>query len=599
MAPEGARDDLSVRIRRSVGWMTVIWVVVFWRLGYLSLLDPDEAHYAQITREMLAAREWLVPHIGGHPFIDKPVLFHWFQAASFAVLGTTEFAARLPTAVAAMALTWTTYWLGRELFDRDTGRRAAAMLLTMPATFALSSIALFDMLFTAFLFGAAACLAVASLRQRPRLQWMGYALLSLAIMTKGPVAILLLAAAFSAALLVRSARGDLLRLNWFAGPLIAVLLASPWFVWMAWRFGREFIDHYVIQGNVWYVTHPYPYRQSNYFFYVRTYFGAFAPWSFLALARAIDLTSTRGRNGRREEYVLMCWIAAVLGIFTLTRFKLDHYIYPAAPALCLISSRAWAAVRERDSPAFVQRATVVVLPLVFFAGAVVIGASMFDLDLRISPYAIVFPIAVTAGAGVCVGRIWRSGWRSPVFPTGVIGTLLVAYASVVVFGYPVLERVRPTSAIGRWISSHQPQSTTVGAFQVDEWEESLRYYSERRLERLDDVNELRAFLSAPGPRAVVTRRRRVLALRQMGVPLKLAYGSDAVFGRTGKGLRRQLWGRLVVAIRDDDMNPDGGEIVAASTAHPGERDHPGSRAPAGAPASADDRAAPGLARGSE
>jgi 4-amino-4-deoxy-L-arabinose transferase-like glycosyltransferase len=568
MAPDGARDDFLVRIWRAAGWVTLIWVIVFWRRGHLSLLDPDEAHYAQITREMLAAREWLVPLLGGHPFIDKPVLFHWFQAVSFAMLGTTEFAARLPTAIAAIALTWTTYWLGRELFDRDTGRRAAAMLLTMPATFALSSIALFDMLFTTFLFGAVACLAVASLRRRPRLQWSGYVLLSLAIMTKGPVAALLLGVAFALTLLfVRSARGDLLPLKWFSGPLIAVALASPWFAWMIWRFGRAFIDDYVIRGNVWYVTHPFPYRQANYLFYLRTYFGAFAPWSFLATARAIDMATTRGRGGSREESVLACWVAAVLGVFTLTRFKLDHYIYPAAPALCLISARAWAAVRDRETPARAQRVAIVLLPVMFAAGAIVLGASMFDLNLRLSPRAIVFPLALIAGAGLCAWRFWRLGWRSPVFPTGTIGTLLVTYGSVVVFGFPVLEQVRPTSVIGRWISSHQPPSATVGTFQIDEWEASLQYYSERRVERLDDVSEIRAFLTAPGPRAIVARRRRVLAMREMGVPLKVVYGADAVFDRTGTGLRRQLWGRLVVAVRDEDaVNPQ--DVSAALAAPP-------------------------------
>jgi hypothetical protein len=218
-----------------------------------------------------------------------------------------------------------------------------------------------------------------------------------------------------------------------------------------------------------------------------------------------------------------------------------------------MSSRAWAVVRDREAPAFVQRVAIVALPLVFFAGAVVLGTSMFDLDLRLSPTAIVFPIAVAAGAAVCVWRVWRSGWRSPIFPTGVIGTLLVTYGSVVVFGFPVLEQVRPTSVIGRWISLHQPHSAAVGTFQIDEWEASLRYYSERRLEHLDDVSDLRAFLSAPGPRAVVTLRRRALALREIGVPLKLVYGSDAVIGRTGKGFRRQQWGRLVVAVKDEAL----------------------------------------------
>lgn len=545
-------ESFGPRLLRAAGWVALIWIVVFWRLGYLSLLDPDEAHYAQITREMLAAREWLVPLVGGQPFIDKPVLFHWIQGLSFTAFGLSEFAARLPSALAAVVLTWTTFWLGRELFDRDTGRRAAAMLLTMPATFALASIGLFDMLFTAFLFGAVACLIVAAVRDRPRLQWTGFLLLSLAIMIKGPVAALLLGVAFGVAVAaVTSARRDLLRLRWLSGPIVALALASPWFVWMAWRFGGEFFARYVVQGNVWYLTHPYPYRQSNHFFYVRTYFGAFAPWSFLALARAIDLARTRGRTGNRETWLLWCWIAAVLGVFTLTRFKLDHYIYPAAPALSLVSARAWAAARDREADAFLQRAVVIAFPVVIITGAMVLGLSMFDLDLQLSPDAVIVPVVVVAGAVVCAVRVWRAGWRSPAFPTAVVGTLVVSYASVVVFGFPVLEGVRPTPNLGRWIATSEPLNAEVGLFQLEEFESSLRFYSNRRVERLDDVDDLQAFLGGTGPRIVVMRRRRFDGLRSMGVPLRLGYVTDAVVGRTGTGLRRQQWGRVVVAVKAD------------------------------------------------
>src|ERR1043166_6797169 len=189
MVSERARGLTARQCLEAAGWIALIWLVVFWRLGYLSLLDPDQAHYWQIPKEMIAARNWLVPLVGGVPFIDKPVLFHWIQGLSFLTFGTTEFAARLPSALAAVALTWTTFWL-----------RRAAFLLTMRAAFALSSIGLFDMLFTAFLFGGVACLMVAALRDRPRLQWAGYLVLSLAIMTKGPVAALLLGVAFACAL---------------------------------------------------------------------------------------------------------------------------------------------------------------------------------------------------------------------------------------------------------------------------------------------------------------------------------------------------------------------------------------------------------------
>src|SRR5690349_8477850 len=85
---------VSSRWVRRLRWIAIAWIVVVWRLGYSSLLDPDEAHYAELTREMLHAGSWLVPLLDGKPFIDKPVLFHWIQAASVTFLGESEFAAR-------------------------------------------------------------------------------------------------------------------------------------------------------------------------------------------------------------------------------------------------------------------------------------------------------------------------------------------------------------------------------------------------------------------------------------------------------------------------------------------------------------------------
>src|SRR5439155_16386287 len=116
--------DVAVRVGR---WLLVCWIVVFWRLGYASLLDPDEAHYAELTREMVHARSWFVPLLDGVPYIDKPVLFHWLQGTAVAVLGESEFAVRLPAAIAAVATFMVTRWVGGALFGAATGEWAALM----------------------------------------------------------------------------------------------------------------------------------------------------------------------------------------------------------------------------------------------------------------------------------------------------------------------------------------------------------------------------------------------------------------------------------------------------------------------------------------
>src|SRR5262245_23426895 len=163
-------------------WVALLWIVVVWRLGYPSLMDPDEAHYAVLTREMLRAGSWLVPLLDGQPFIDKPILFHWLQGAAMWLLGETELAARMPSALAAIALFWTTRRAGVVMFGQVVGEWGALMFATIPATFALASIGLFDMIFSALLFGGVVCLLEASTKPSRTREAIGYALVSFAVM---------------------------------------------------------------------------------------------------------------------------------------------------------------------------------------------------------------------------------------------------------------------------------------------------------------------------------------------------------------------------------------------------------------------------------
>ena len=60
----------------------LLFIVLFWRLGSPTFWDPDEAHYAETSRELLRTGEWLAPFYNERPFFDKPILFHWLQAAA-------------------------------------------------------------------------------------------------------------------------------------------------------------------------------------------------------------------------------------------------------------------------------------------------------------------------------------------------------------------------------------------------------------------------------------------------------------------------------------------------------------------------------------
>jgi 4-amino-4-deoxy-L-arabinose transferase-like glycosyltransferase len=537
-------------LRGLFAWALIIWIVVFWRLGYASLLDPDEAHYAQLTREMIQARTWLVALLDGHPYIDKPVLYHWLQAAAVWLLGESAFALRLPSALSAVALISAVGWAGSRLIDSTTGHRAAVMFATLPLSFALASVAVFDMVYTAFLFGGVAALVVASVHRRPRVEFAGWTLVALAVMTKGPMA-LLLVTLFGVCLWVPGrTRPVVSALRWQLGLAFVVLVVSPWFVWMAIRFQDRFVQDYVLAGNLWYFTGPLEFssRRADSAFYVRTFIGALFPWSAIALGAGLDAFG-RVRAGEPMPLVIrVCWtwILLILGFFSVATFKLDTYIFPAAPAVCLIAADGWTrAAAERSLRTRWTFVSVVAIAVAMVAAGGVVGATLFQLDLGVPWTAITLPIALVAGGGALVVQMRRSRRVPATIRTPVV-TLLALYAIVVVIGLPLLERSRPTAPVGRWIARHAGADAPLGVVGLDDWRASIRYYSRRRLAPLNTREEVQQFLAARPDAFILMRRRDYLAMRAEGLNVRAVGGRPAIVGRTGKYLRRQVWGRLTV-----------------------------------------------------
>ena len=543
---------------RFATWAVVCWVIVFWKLSGPSLVDPDEPHYAQLTREMLRAGNWMIPLLDGLPYIDKPVLFHWLQGLAIAVLGETEAAMRLPSALAAIALFWITQWTGAQLFDSRVGTRAWLMLATMPLTFLLAGIGVFDMVFTAFLFGAVAFALVAALRNRPGLQWASYVMLSLAVMTKGPVALVLGGVFFLVALACgRDARTAFLSLRWMTGAVLTVVLSLPWFVWMYYALGWQFVHQYVLAGNLYYVTQPQSFsnRAFNHTLYVSTFVAGFFPWSIVTLGGAVDaVRRRRAKSGlSTEEILLWAWVGVIFIFFSLARFKVDRYVYPAAPACCLLAARAWLSVsvlrpdlaRARDNIG--ARWSVAALGIVLLAVGIFAGFSLFDLGLDLPRAAVVMPISLAAGGLALIVTMFRRRAVSPALLGVVVAVLLVIYGTVVAIGLPILERTRPTAEVAGSLRPRLAAGDRIGLYRLERWRFSLRYYLERPVTRLQHPEDVREFFEE-SPRAYVLMIDEDFArLRETGMNLRPVTERPAVTGTTGRGLRKQKWGALVVA----------------------------------------------------
>lgn len=104
-------------------------------LGSYSLFLPDEARYAEISREMLTTSNIIVPKQNNVVFLDKPILHYWLQMLAMKSFGMNEWAVRFFPALCALLGCISTYITGRLVFNRASGMYSAIILATTPIYF--------------------------------------------------------------------------------------------------------------------------------------------------------------------------------------------------------------------------------------------------------------------------------------------------------------------------------------------------------------------------------------------------------------------------------------------------------------------------------
>ena len=523
-----------------------MFVVLFWQLGAPSFWDPDEAHYAETTRELMTTGDWLAPYYNEQPFFDKPILFHWLQAVLMALTGTNELGARLASALAALALIGATAWIGVRLLSREVALVGALLLATSPAVFALSRYAILDTVFTVFLFGGAGLVSIAALQGRPRLQWPGYILIALAVLTKGPLALVLCGLALAlTALLSAEARRRFFALRLVSAVAIVLAVAGPWFLLMARRYGDAFIDGYLLDENLrLYATDRFtPTASSSVWFYFRVLAAGLLPWTALVVGRLFDdVRAALRRDGTLDQVdvLLWSWTIAIVMFFTFSKFKLDHYVFPVAPALCLICARAWVALRTHaDDPrhAGARIGRLCIGPLLVTVAAA--GAYLLIVRLELPGAALIVPAVVGAAGVATIASVAGKRSRPPAIPWAIAGALAVTYAGVVLWVLPALEQRKVVPDVARWVSARAGDGDRVATYRLNRWNTAFRYYVARHVAMIDAPDDARSLFSGAEPFYCTMLGSAYEEFVAQGAPLRVVYEREGMWATSGRALWRQ------------------------------------------------------------
>lgn len=295
-------------------------------LGAVHLFDWDEINFAESAREMLLSGEYFQVQINFMPFWEKPPLFIWMQAFSMKIFGVNEFAARFPNALCGLLTLLIIYRLAKDHYSEKVAMYwvlAYAGSMT-PQLYFKSGI--IDPFFNLFIFLSIVMVAKASVLEPGRRKWLyifGGIFLGLALLTKGPVAVIVVGLCILVVLITRSFQ------FFFDWKDVVVFSFSTLLVSFAW-YGVEFLRH-----GLWFFEEFIRYQkelasqsvashgQPWYYHPLVLLVGAF-PASIIAIrAFGENLTWTQKEKNFRHWMAVLFWVVLVL--FSLVETKIIHY----------------------------------------------------------------------------------------------------------------------------------------------------------------------------------------------------------------------------------------------------------------------------------
>ncbi len=457
-------------------------------LGNRDLWNPDEPRYAEVTREMRESGDYLVPHLNGAVYTQKPPLLFWAISA-FATLrgGLDEVAARLPSALSAVGTILLVFLLAQRLFDRRAAWFAAAAFATCAKILWQGRVGQIDMLLT-FLVTLAIWFWVRGYTERRPGFYLGFfAAAGLATLAKGPVGLLPPLLSVLVFLGVTRDRGELKRLRLGTGLAIWAAIVLAWLGPAVWRAGTGYLYEMIFTQNLTRFVDPgsTPVMSGHikpWYYYLGVLPIDFLPWSAL-LPTAIVAGWRELEGEKRAGFTFaLCWAVTTIVFFSLSPAKRTVYVLTMYPALALLVgaglSRLGADPR-RYRPwlvwplgLLVALATAALFGLPVAAARVPAAAPLGE-DLPEILAGMVAALLLGTTAGLLAARRGRTTLAAGSLAAGA-AVLGLAFALVIVPRLDVVKSVRPLATILKEQMAHDEAYAIYPYF-----DPQVVYYSER------------------------------------------------------------------------------------------------------------------------
>lgn len=463
-----------------------------------SLRGSTEPREAGVAAAMMQDGQYVVPRLNDTPFLEKPPLSYWLQAASMQAFGATPLAARLPSILAAIACVCLMFFTARRLSGADRAAWLAALaLLTMASFWTNARTAGQDILLTLGVQLALSGFALARLQPAPRPAWLLYVVgIVVATFSKGVVGLVVPGIVIFAFLLLETfwLERRLTLKNWLlpaAFALPGLLPLAAWLIALAAAAGMDAVRDILWSNSVGRFAGNYQYgaHAEPFYYYLLKLPETFAPWNLLLLCAGWGLWRVRREIARDWRLLFaLCWLLAPYALLSFSAGKRPTYLLMIYPAAALLIALGIGHLRARVT---LTRALALLYALLMSGGAAFVAVWLW----RLQAHGVALALAVVALA--LLVPLWRARQRGD-RPRQIALTLALTAAVYIAYGaggQPRDQREDSSAEIFAQLSRYEQAGHTLLLYRpIERIEGATRFYLQHALPRADTPEALQASL---------------------------------------------------------------------------------------------------------
>lgn len=336
--------------RSIFGLCAVCFILFFFNLQSRDFWAPDEGDFAQIAMEL--SDNPVVPTLNGKPYGEKPPLFYYIIYASKMIVGLAdEVSLRLPSAIFALLGTILLFLTVGRFVDWEGAILSSCILVTTPLYYWQARYLQVDMVFSVLVSSSLLLFFWFYMVRRDFILYLSFFALSLAFLTKGPLAIALVVPIAIITLAFDRSLGIIKLRVLGLSLLLCVLVVFPWYVAVYLKEGAPYLYENIVRQNFVRFFDAWSHKRPFYY-YFKTLPLDFFPWSlFLPFGLYISVRQFKSNPTIRYFLVWFLWMFLFL---SLSSGKISKYMLPALPALAILTSTTF----RRGNPVFVSTACV-------------------------------------------------------------------------------------------------------------------------------------------------------------------------------------------------------------------------------------------------